>query len=80
MHFLTFFLAYLQISGVEQYAVRAFADALENVPYALADNSGLWPIETVAEAKANQVKTGNPRIGIDCKLVVSDYVQEMWGD
>mmetsp|Transcript_20931 Transcript_20931/g.18269 ORF Transcript_20931/g.18269 Transcript_20931/m.18269 type:complete len:541 (+) Transcript_20931:42-1664(+) len=58
-----------KISGVEQYAVRAFADALENVPYALADNSGLWPIETVAEAKANQVKTGNPRIGIDCKLV-----------
>jgi T-complex protein 1 subunit epsilon len=55
------------IPGVEQYAVRAFADALEQIPTALADNSGLWPIESVAEAKAAQIKLGNPRIGIDCK-------------
>jgi len=55
------------IPGVEQYAVRAFADALEQIPTSLADNSGLWPIESVAEAKAAQIKTGNPRIGIDCK-------------
>jgi len=39
-------------SSVEQYAIRAFADALEQIPTALADNSGLWPIEAVAEAKA----------------------------
>jgi T-complex protein 1 subunit epsilon len=29
-----------KISSVEQYAVRAFADALEDIPLALADNSG----------------------------------------
>jgi len=55
-----------EISSVEQYAVRGFADALEQIPTALADNSGLWPIEAVAEAKALQIKDGNPRIGIDC--------------
>jgi len=55
------------ITGVEQYAVRAFADALEQVPTVLADNSGLWPIEAVADIKAAQIKTGNPRIGVDCK-------------
>lgn len=57
------------ITGVEQYAVRAFADALEQVPTVLADNSGLWPIEAVAEVKATQIKTDNPRIGVDCKLL-----------
>ena len=37
--------------GVEQYAIRAFADALENIPVVLAENSGMDPIESVAEAK-----------------------------
>jgi len=55
-----------EISSVEQYAVRAFADALEQIPTALADNSGLWPIEAVADAKASQIRDNNPRIGIDC--------------
>lgn len=32
--------------GVEQYAVRAFAEALEQIPLALADNSGLAPLQT----------------------------------
>ena len=59
-----------QIAGVEQYAVRAFADALEQIPTVLADNSGLWPIEAVADVKASQIKTGNPRIGVDCKIFV----------
>ena len=32
-------------SGIEQYAIRAFADALEDTPMALAQNSGLSPID-----------------------------------
>ena len=32
-------------AGVEQYAMRAFGDALEYVPIALAENSGFSPIE-----------------------------------
>jgi len=55
------------VPGVEQYAMRAFADALEAVPLALAENSGLPPIETVAAVKAAQVRDQNPRLGVDCK-------------
>lgn len=54
------------VSGMEQYAVRAFADALEDVPMALAENSGLSPMATVAEVKSRQVAEGNPRLGVDC--------------
>ena len=39
-----------------QYAMRAFAEALEAVPLALAENSGLPPIDTVTAVKAAQVK------------------------
>ena len=53
-------------SGMEQYAIRAFADALEDVPMALAENSGLSPITALSEVKARQVKEGNPHLGIDC--------------
>ena len=64
-----------QISSVEQYAIRAFADALEQIPTALADNSGLWPIEAVGEAKAEQIKENNPRIGIDCFNTVNHLLK-----
>lgn len=55
-----------QISTIEQYAMRAFADALESVPLALAENSGLPPINTLADVKSRHVKENNPRLGIDC--------------
>lgn len=35
--------------------MRAFADALEAIPLALAENSGLAPIESLTEVKATQV-------------------------
>lgn len=37
-----------KIRGVEQYAVRAFADALEEIPMTLAENSGFEPISYIA--------------------------------
>ena len=46
--------------------MRAFASALDAVPLALAENSGLSPIETLAEVKSRQVKEGNSVLGIDC--------------
>lgn len=55
-----------QISTMEQYAMRAFADAMETIPMALAENSGLNPIQTLANVKAQQVAQGNPVLGIDC--------------
>lgn len=54
------------ISSTEQYAMRAFAAALDAVPLALAANSGLAPIETLANVKALQVKEANSRLGVDC--------------
>eukprot|EP01126_Amoeba_proteus_P048946 TRINITY_DN5687_c0_g1_i1.p1 TRINITY_DN5687_c0_g1~~TRINITY_DN5687_c0_g1_i1.p1 ORF type:complete len:537 (-),score=130.66 TRINITY_DN5687_c0_g1_i1:251-1861(-) len=54
------------ISTIEQYAVRAFAEALDSIPLALADNSGLPAIETLALVKSQQETTKNPRLGIDC--------------
>lgn len=55
-----------QISTLEQYAVRSFAEALECIPLALAENSGLSPIHTLADVKSQQVKDKNPFLGIDC--------------
>lgn len=55
-----------QISTLEQYAFRAFADALESIPLALAENSGLSPIHTLSECKARQVAEKNAALGIDC--------------
>ena len=52
--------------GLEQYAMRAFANALDAVPMALAENSGLSPIETLASIKSRQVREGNSRLGVDC--------------
>ena len=46
--------------------MRAFADALEATPMALAENSGLNPIETLANVKSQQVAEKNPALGIDC--------------
>lgn len=46
--------------------MRAFAQALDAVPLALAENSGLSPIDTLADVKSRQVTETNPRLGIDC--------------
>ena len=51
---------------MEQYAMRSFARALCDIPMALAENSGLDPIKSLAEVKARQVKEKNPCLGIDC--------------
>jgi T-complex protein 1 subunit epsilon len=50
----------------EQYAMRAFADALEAIPIALADNSGLDAMAEVGRVKGAQIREKNPRLGIDC--------------
>ncbi|MPC17228.1 T-complex protein 1 subunit epsilon [Portunus trituberculatus] len=55
-----------KISTLEQYAFRAFSDALESIPLALAENSGLSPIHTLSDCKARQVAEKNPALGIDC--------------
>jgi T-complex protein 1 subunit epsilon len=46
--------------------MRAFASALDSIPLALAENSGLSPIETLSEVKSRQVTEGRSTLGIDC--------------
>lgn len=57
-----------KISSLEQYAFRAFSEALESVPLALAENSGLAPIDTLTNVKTRQIQDKNPALGIDCML------------
>ncbi|KAJ5090016.1 hypothetical protein N7532_008700, partial [Penicillium argentinense] len=62
--------------GIEQYAMRAFADALDAVPLALSENSGFSPIETLASIKSRQVKEKNTRLGVDCMNTGSNDMRE----
>lgn len=52
--------------GIDQYAFRAFAQALDVVPTSLAENSGLDPIDELTSLKAKQVKEQNAYLGVDC--------------
>ena len=52
--------------SIDQYAIRAFAEALEVIPISLAENSGYNGIEYLANLKAQQIKENNPSLGVDC--------------
>ncbi|XP_039255717.1 T-complex protein 1 subunit epsilon-like [Styela clava] len=52
--------------SLEQYAMRAYVQALESVPLALAENSGLNPIQTLSDVRSKQVNESNSNLGIDC--------------
>ena len=54
------------ISTIEQYAIRAFAEALDIIPLSLAENSGYNGIEYLANLKSKQIKEKNPCLGVDC--------------
>lgn len=55
-----------KVATLEQYAMHAFAEAMETIPMALAENSGLPAIQTVTAVKAQQLKEGNSFLGVDC--------------
>lgn len=55
-----------KITGMTQYAFRAFGEALESVPMALAENAGLSSVNTIAEIKARQLVESDFTLGIDC--------------
>uniref|UniRef100_A0A1B6D5X1 T-complex protein 1 subunit epsilon n=1 Tax=Clastoptera arizonana TaxID=38151 RepID=A0A1B6D5X1_9HEMI len=65
-----------KISSLEQYAFRSFSDALESIPLALAENSGLSPIHTLTELKARQIQENNPALGVDCMLNGTNNMKE----
>jgi chaperonin GroEL (HSP60 family) len=62
------------LSGREQLAVQAFANAIEVIPRTLAENAGLDPIDIVTELKAAHDK-GQKWAGID---VFTGKVVDAW--
>jgi len=64
------------LTGVRAYCVRGFAEALEVIPYTLAENAGLNPIKLVTELR-NQHNLGNKYAGVNVKKgVISDMWEE----
>lgn len=64
------------VPGIEQYAIRAFADALDDIPMALAENAGLSPIVEVTTIKSRQLSEGNPRLGVDCNQLGTNDMRD----
>jgi len=52
-------------ASIEQWGMRSYAKALDSVPMALAENSGLSPVETLTDLRAQQRTQKNPRLGVD---------------
>mmetsp|Transcript_14743 Transcript_14743/g.41508 ORF Transcript_14743/g.41508 Transcript_14743/m.41508 type:complete len:535 (-) Transcript_14743:230-1834(-) len=64
------------LQGMESFCVRAFAEALEVIPYTLAENAGLNPIEIVTELR-NLHATGSKTAGINVrKGSITDMEEE----
>ena len=55
----------VKVGGREQLAIEAFADALESVPLALAENAGLDPIDIMVELRSKHQDPTNKWYGVD---------------
>jgi len=63
-------------TGAEGYCLRAYAEALEVIPYTLAENAGLDPIAIVTELR-NRHANGDLTAGINVKKgLISDILKE----
>lgn len=56
----------LALGGLDQICVRAFAEALKVIPYTLAENAGLNPIEIVTQLR-NKHLAGHHHAGVNVK-------------
>ncbi|CAI8016080.1 T-complex protein 1 subunit delta [Geodia barretti] len=70
-------MAYSQgLTGMESYCVRGFAEAMEIIPYTLAENAGLNPIAVVTELRNRHAK-GEKNAGINVrKGTITDMLEE----
>lgn len=67
-----------KIPGIDQYSMGAFADALDTIPLALAENSGLSSIEALTAVKARHVKENKAYLGIDCLQTGSNDMRKQF--
>ena len=64
-----------QIMAMDAHCIKAFAEALEVIPYTLAENAGMKPIEVVTELRKRHTQ-GETGAGINVKKsCVSDMYQ-----
>jgi len=64
-----------KVKGREQLAVKAFAEALEAIPVAIAQNAGLDPIDIMVELREKHSTLGNKWYGVDVK---EGKAADMW--
>ncbi len=64
----------VKVGGREQLAIEAFADAMESIPLALAENAGLDPIDIMVELRAKHEDPANRWFGVN---VFSGKVRDM---
>ncbi|HID72655.1 TPA: thermosome subunit, partial [Candidatus Micrarchaeota archaeon] len=55
----------VEIGGREQLAIQAFADALESIPKALAENAGMDVIDTIVTLKNKHKEKDGKTVGVD---------------
>jgi len=89
MHFLSETELYLKLLehannlvGADAYCFKAFAEALEIIPYTLAENAGLNPIATVTELRnkhaQGEISSGiNVRKGAITNILEENVVQPL---
>lgn len=65
-----------ECQGAESMIIRAYAEALEVIPYTLAENAGMNPIAVVTELRNRHAK-GEKMAGISAKKgLISDITKE----
>ncbi len=64
-----------KVGGREQLAVTAFAEALEAVPVAIAQNAGIDPIDIMVDLRAKHGNVQNKWYGVN---VYTGKVEDMW--
>ena len=65
----------VKVGGREQLAIEAFADSLESIPLALAENAGLDPIDIMVQLRAKHEEAKNRWYGVD---VFSGEITDAW--
>jgi len=64
------------LPGLDAYCVRSYAEALEVIPYTLAENAGLHPIQIVTELR-NRHANGEKTTGINVrKGAITNILEE----
>ncbi|HUK50187.1 MAG TPA: thermosome subunit beta, partial [Terriglobales bacterium] len=55
----------VKVGGREQLAIESFAEAMESIPLALAENAGLDPIDVMVDLRAKHESPENRWYGVD---------------